>query len=135
MAHLFLLGELAASPLGTRLNAVLSHQNLVQRLIDAGDLRPGIMRNQEWNSSLAQLHALDLSELVLGLLAGDAVDGEAALCVVDETEVLAGLLNGDDIHVAGGVCCVGADFAVDLDQALHDNGLDLTRVERILQAI
>jgi len=33
----------------------------------------------------------------LGLLGGDAVDGEAALHVVDQTEELTGLLEGDDI--------------------------------------
>ena len=45
------------------------------------------MRNQEWDAALAQLHPLDLAELVLSLLASDAVDGETALGVVDEAEV------------------------------------------------
>lgn len=101
-------------------------------LKEEGDSRPGIMRNQEWYSSLAQLYTLDLAQLVFGLLGGNTVDGEAALCVVNETEVLASLLNGDDIHESSGVCGVGADLAIDLDQALHDNGLDLACVERIL---
>jgi hypothetical protein len=30
---------------------------------------------------------------------------------------------------------VGADLAVDLDKALHEDGVDLARVERILQAV
>ena len=93
----------------------LRSQNSVQRLIDGGDLRPSIMRNQEWDSPFAQLHALDFGELVLGLLGCDAVDGEAAFGVVDEAEVLARLFDGDDVHEAGGVGCVGADFAVDFD--------------------
>ena len=80
-----------------------------------GDLRPSIMRNQEWHTPLAQLHALDFGELVFGFLGCDAVDGEAAFGVVDEAEVLARLFDGDDVHEAGGVGCVGADFAVDFD--------------------
>lgn len=93
------------------------------------------MRNQEWDSALAKLHALDLAELVLGLLSLNAVDGEAALGVVDEAEVLAGLLDGDDVHEASGVCLVGADLAVDLDQALLQDGLGLAVVQGILEAV
>lgn len=93
------------------------------------------MRDQEWDSTTAQLNALDLAQLVLGLLGLDAVDGEAALGVVDETEVLASLLNGDDVHVTGGVGDVGADLAVDLDEALHHDGLGLAVVESILEAV
>lgn len=33
----------------------------------------------------------------LGLLIGDAVDGETAFHIVDQTEVLSSLLNGDHI--------------------------------------
>jgi len=93
------------------------------------------MRNQVGNTTLAELHALDLAQLVLGLLAGDAVHSEATLGIVDETEVLASLLNADDVHETCGVCGVGADLAIDLDQALHDNGLDLTSIESVLQAV
>lgn len=109
-------------------------QNMVQRLIDA-NLRSSIMRNQEWDSALAQLYPLDLAQLVLSLLSGDTVDGEAALGVVDKTEVLAGLLNGDNIHEAGRVGDIGANLAVDLDETLHHNGLGLAVVERILQSV
>lgn len=35
----------------------------------------------------------------LGLLSGDAVDGETSLHIVDQTEVLAGLFNADHIWV------------------------------------
>jgi hypothetical protein len=99
------------------------------------DLRPSIMRNQEWDAAAAELHALDLSELVLGLLVLDAVHREAALGVVDEAEVLARLLDRDDVHEAGRVRDVGADLAVNLDQALHHDGLGLAVVERVLQPV
>lgn len=97
--------------------------------------RSRIMRNQEWDTATAQLDALDLAELVLGLLGLDAVDREAALGVVDEAEVLARLLDGDDVHEAGRVGRVGADLAVDLDQALHQDGLGLAVVQRVLEAV
>lgn len=90
------------------------------------------MRDQEWDAALAKLHSLDLPELVFSLLGLDAVDGEAALGVVDQAEVLAGLLDADDIHEASGVGGIGADLAINLDQALHDNCLGLAGVERIL---
>lgn len=93
------------------------------------------MRNQEWDAALAQLYSLDLAQLVLCLLFSDAVDGETALGVVDETEVLASLLDGDDVHVAGWVGRIGADLAIDLDQALHDNCLGLAAIEGVLQTI
>jgi hypothetical protein len=62
----------------------------------------------------------------------NSVDGEAALGVVDKTEVLASLLDANDIHEAGWVCGIGTDLAINLDQALHDNGLGLAGVESIL---
>jgi hypothetical protein len=87
------------------------------------------MRNQVWDAALAELDALDLAELVLGLLSGDAVDGEATLGVVDEAEVLASLLDRDNVHEAGGVGGVGADLAIDLDggvgvtDTIHQNSV------------
>lgn len=112
------------------------HQSLVQRLTDVGrHSRPRIMRNQEWDAATAQLDALDLAELVLGLLGLDAVHGETALGVVDEAEVLAGLLDADNIHEAGRVRLVGAHLAVDLDQALHQDGLGLAVVQGVLEAV
>lgn len=97
--------------------------------------RSRIVRNQEWDPALAELNTLNLAELVLGLLCLDTVDGETALGVVDETEVLAGFLDGDDVHEAGGVGGVGADLAVDLDETLHQDGLDLATVEGVLQTM
>lgn len=93
------------------------------------------MRNQVGNSALAKLNTLDLAELVLCLLVCYPVDGEAALGVVDQTEVLASLLNGDDIHQSSGEGAVSADLAVDLDQTLHKDGVDLAGVERILKTV
>lgn len=97
--------------------------------------RSRIMRNQEWDTATSELDALDLAELVLSLLSLDTVDGETALGIVDEAEVLASLLDVDNIHEAGGEGHVGADLVVDLDQALHDNGLGLAVVEGVLQAV
>lgn len=91
------------------------------------------MRNQEWDPALSELNTLDLAKLVLGLLGLDTVDGETALGVVDETEVLASLLEGNDIHETSGVGRVSADLAVDLDQTLHQDGLDLTTVQGVLE--
>lgn len=93
------------------------------------------MRNQEWNSTLAQLDTPDTAQLVFGLLGGDAVDGEATLGVVDKTEVLASLVDGDHVHEAGRVGDVGADLSIDLDVALHHNALGLAVVEGILEAV
>lgn len=97
--------------------------------------RSRIVRNQEWDTALAKLNALDLAELELSLLGLDAVDGEATLGVVDETEVLASLLEGDDVHEASGESGVGADLAVNLDQTLHHDGLDLTTVQGVLETV
>ena len=113
------------------------------------------MRHKEGDAALAQLDTADLAQLVLGFLAGDSVYGEAALGVVDEAEVLAGLLDADDILEASWVRWVGADLrfdfdqflalrllrcggahlAVDLDEALHDDLLDLAAIERVLQSV
>lgn len=90
------------------------------------------MRNQEWDTTLAKLHTLDLAELVLSLLASDTVDGETTLGVVDETEVLASLLDADDVHETCRVCGVGADLAVNLDETLHHDRLDFAAIEGVL---
>jgi len=93
------------------------------------------MRNQEWDSALAQLYTLDLRQLVFRLFCRDTVDGESALGVVDKSEILAGLLDRDNILEARGVVGVSADFAVDLDEALHHDGFGFARVERILESV
>lgn len=93
------------------------------------------MRDQEWDSGTAKLDALDLAELVLGLLGLDAVDSEAALGVVDKAEVLASLLDADDVHEARGEGEVGADLAIDLDETLHEDRLGLAVVQGVLEAV
>lgn len=90
------------------------------------------MRNTVGNSTLAELDTLDLAKLVLSLLRSDAVDGVAALGIVDEAEVLARLLDRDHVHETGGEGGIGADLAVDLDEALHEDGLCLAGIERVL---
>lgn len=93
------------------------------------------MRDQEWDSALAKLHSLNLAQLVFSLFRLDSVDGVAALGVVDEAEVLAGLVDSDDVHEAGRVGHVGSDLAVDLDEALHEDGLGFAVVQGILEAV
>ncbi len=87
------------------------------------------------NTTGTELHLLDLEELVGGLLCGDAVDDETALDVVKDTEVLAGLLDRDDILETSGVGGVGADLAVDLDETLGGDGVDLTTGKSVLQTV
>lgn len=83
----------------------------------------------------AELGLLDLEKLVAALLGGDAVNDEAALDIVENAEVLAGLLDGDNVHEAGGVGGLGADLAVNLDQALSGDRNDLAAGKSVLQAV
>lgn len=92
------------------------------------------MRNQEWDSSFAQLYPLDFAQFVLCLFSSDAMDGEATLGIVDESEVLPSLLDSDNVHETGRECSIGSDLPVDLNEALHDNGLGFSRVEGIFQS-
>lgn len=92
------------------------------------------MRNQEWDSALAQLHPLDLCQLVLRLFSGNAVDCETAFGIVDEAEVLACLLDRDNIHESGGIRGICADFTVYFDEALHNDCFSFAGVESILQS-
>lgn len=93
------------------------------------------MRDQEWDSALAQLHSLNLSELVFCLFGLDSVNGEATLGIIDKSEVLPSFLNADNIHETGWVCCISSDFAIHLDQTLHNDSLGLARVQGILETI
>ena len=92
------------------------------------------MRNTVGYPPPSQLNPLDLAELILRLLGRDAVDDEATLGVVDEAEIFARLFDGDDVHEAGGVGAVGADFAVDFEEALHEDGFCLAGVEGVLES-
>jgi len=70
-----------------------------------------------------------------GLFSSDSVNGEATLHVIKNAEVLPGLFDVDDIHESRGEGAVGADLSVNLDQALHQNALDFSVVQGILQAV
>lgn len=92
----------------------------------------GIVGDEVRNTLSTKLDAANLAKLVASLLLRNTVDGEATLGIVDETEVLAGLLDGDNVHESSGEGGVGADLAVDLDEALHDDSLGLATVEGVL---
>jgi len=83
----------------------------------------------------AGLDLPDLAELVLGLLGSDPVHGEPSLHVVDDAEVLAGLLNLDNIHKSGGELGISAGLAINLDEPLLEDSLDLLGVEGVLQTV
>lgn len=87
------------------------------------------------NTLVAQLNLLDLQQLVLSLLGGDAVDDEATLGVVQDTEVLTALLDGDDVHESGRVGRLSANLSVDLDETLHCDRGDLTSGQSVLQTV
>jgi hypothetical protein len=94
-----------------------------------------IVGDNEGDALGTELNLLDLAQLVLGLLSGDTVDGETSLGVVDKTEVLTSLLDGDGIHESSGEGRVSADLAVNLDETLHKDVLDLLSVEGVLQTV
>jgi len=58
--------------------------------------------------------------------------GKTALGVVDKAEILPCLFYRDHVHEAGWICCIGADFTVDLDKALHYDGFGFAGIESIL---
>ena len=109
--------------------------NCAQRLIEAANSRSRIMRNTVGNAASAKLDTLDLAQLVGRLLASYPVHSVSALGVENETEVLAGLVERDDIHQSSGESGVGANLAINLDKALHEDGLDLTSIEGVLEAV
>lgn len=96
------------------------------------NLRPRIVRNQEWDGAFSKLYSLDLCELILCLLRCNAVNGEAALGIIHETEAFASLVDSDHIHESGWIGCIRANFAVDFDETLHDNGFCFPRVQSVL---
>ena len=63
------------------------------------------------------------------------MDSESALDVIDQTEVLVGSLKGDDVHESSWEVDIGSDLAVDLDQSLHEDLLDLLTGESVVQSV
>ena len=63
------------------------------------------------------------------------VEDEASLNIVEHAEVLVGLFDGDDIHEPNWVVSVGADLAIDLDEALHEDLLDFLLGQGVLQSV
>ena len=63
------------------------------------------------------------------------MDGEASLDVVDDPEVLAGLVDLDHVHETSGELGVGPGLAINLDQPLLEDGLNLLGAEGVLQTV
>ena len=57
-----------------------------------------VVRDDHWHALGRHHNLAHLAQLVLGLLLGDAVNGEATLHVIDQTEELVGLLERDHIY-------------------------------------
>ena len=93
------------------------------------------MRDQEWDSTSANLYSSHLAQLVFCLCLLNSVHGKATLDIVDETEVFPSLIDRDDVHEAGWVGVVCSYFSVDLDETLHHDQSDLSASERILEAV
>jgi len=106
--ELDVVGDLAGSEVD--LNCVVDLDGWI-RVTDSSR----IVRNQEWDSALAQLHSLDLAKLVFCLFGLDSVNRETTLGIVNQAEVLASLFDADDIHETSWVGSIGADLAIDLD--------------------
>lgn len=141
----------------TQVTATGDHNNITGTKLDVGnDLTSGkfdldgvvsldngvrvtnsatIVCNKERNTLLTKLDLLDLGKLVRSLLLRDLVDGKTTLNVVDETEVLTSLLKGDNVHETSGVGGVSSDLTINLNESLHDNGLDFTTVKSIFQTV
>jgi len=96
---------------------------------------PTIVGVQEWDILGSSLDLTDTTQLVLSLGGGDTVDDEPALHVIDDAEVLSSLLDLDDIHEPGGESGVSPELAVNLDEALLADGLDLLHVQSVLQTV
>jgi len=82
-----------------------------------------------------ELDLPDLEKLVLGLLGGNAMDGEAALDFVHQAEVLASFLYANDVHESSGEGGISPDLAIDFDETLHQNFQHFLASQSILQAV
>ena len=94
-----------------------------------------VVSGEEGDGLVSELSLANLAELELGFLRGDAVRDKAALDVIEETEMLVGLLDGDDIHETSGIVDICANFAVNLDETLHADEVDLIASQGVLEAI
>jgi len=65
----------------------------------------------------------------------DTVEDETALVIVQETVLFISVGNTDNVHETSGVVHVSADFAVDFNQASHDNSLGLFASQGVLQTV
>ena len=63
------------------------------------------------------------------------MDDITALDVKDQSEVFASLVDLDNVHEASGELGVGTDLAVDLDQALLQDGFHFLGGQCVLQAV
>ena len=94
-----------------------------------------VVGNNVWNTSLTQLNLLDLTQLVGSLFSGDSMDSKSTLDIVHQSEVLVGSLQGDDIHETSWESGVGSNLTVNLDVLLHQNSLDFSTVQSILESV
>jgi len=78
---------------------------------------------------------LDNTELVSGLLFADAMHLVSSFDVVDEAEVFSAFLHFDDVHESRRVSVVGADSAIDFDETLGQDLLDLGVIQGVLETI
>ena len=60
---------------------------------------------------------------------------EATFHIVDDPEVFPSLVDLDDIHKTGGELRAGPSLAIDLDQTLLHDGLNLLHGDGVLQAV
>ena len=63
------------------------------------------------------------------------MDDVTALDVEDQTEVFTGLVDLDNVHETGGELGIGTDLAVNLDQPLLHDSLNLLGGQSILQTV
>merc|ERR1719427_222244 len=94
-----------------------------------------IGRCQVRNALRSDRNLLDDAKLVGGLLFTDAMHLVSSFDVVNEAEVLSALLHLDDVHKPRGISVVGADSAVDLDETLRQDLLDLRVIQGVLETI
>merc|ERR1719382_325716 len=83
----------------------------------------------------SSLDFTDTAQLVFCVLVGDPVDGVTSLDIIDQTEVFASLFNLDDIHETSWESGISTNFAVNFNQSLLHNSLDLLGGQSVLQTV